>query len=212
MNKRAKCNQCDFLESRCLCDFLYPIENQTILVILQHPSETNHALNTVRLMKKTFQKIIIITDENFSLNSQFLELYENFKETMGVLFLTSSALPIEIVSQEKSSIKLSHLILIDGTWRKAKKIYLLASQLHSLSSYVLKGQQNSKYRLRKSSIEGSLSTLEAGVLALKIIEPTINNKSLDLLESAFAKMIDDQIDKMGQKTYQDNYLKHNTKN
>ncbi len=211
MSKRAKCSQCDFLESRCLCAYLFPIENQTTLIILQHPSETDHALNTVRLMKKTFQKIIVITDEKFSLNSQFMELYKNFKESMGLLFLSPSSLPIENYSDRKLSSKITHLVLLDGTWKKAKKIFHLSPELHSLPNYALKSQQKSQYRLRKSPIAGALSTLEASVLALKIVEPTINLQSLELLEKAFDKMIENQIDKMGQETYQENYLRKKTK-
>jgi DTW domain-containing protein YfiP len=96
----------------------------------------------------------------------------------------------------------SHLILLDGTWKKAKKIFFSSTLLHSLPAFSLTPSKKSEYKIRSSQFEESLSTLEASTLALNILEPTLNCESL---EYAFKKMIDFQIEKMGAETFEKNY-------
>jgi DTW domain-containing protein YfiP len=63
---------------------------------------------------------------------------------------------------------------------------------------------SSKYRIRSTSKKNAVSTLEAANLALKLIEPTLKTNALNNL---FEKMIDFQIEKMGQDIFQKNYGK-----
>jgi DTW domain-containing protein YfiP len=62
------------------------------------------------------------------------------------------------------------LILIDGTWRKAKKMWQLNPWLWSLAVSRLEAGSISRYRIRKGSEAGGISTLEAAALALEILE------------------------------------------
>lgn len=203
MNKRAVCPSCDFILSRCLCDTLTRISNQTELIILQHPSETKHALNTVRLMKNSFQKIKIFIGENFNEHEELKTLLQNNRAAL--IFPNEKS---ETLSErEKSSI--THLVFIDGSWKKAKKIYFSTTLLHSLPIYSLEPKEKSQYRIRSSQFSESLSTLEASTLALKMLEPELKTESL---EKAFKKMIDFQIEKMGEEVFLNNYLSHEKKN
>ncbi|MBY0415032.1 MAG: DTW domain-containing protein [Bdellovibrionales bacterium] len=98
---------------------------------------------------------------------------------------------------------MTHLIVIDGTWRKAKKIFLSSKNLQPLPALSLAPTEESDYRIRKAPSENALSTLEASVMALNILEPKLDTTSATL---AFKKMIDHQIEKMGRVLYQTNYL------
>src|SRR5690606_41927176 len=46
---RLRCEQCLRPESHCLCAYIPRIENRTRVVVLQHPDEAKHRLNTARL-------------------------------------------------------------------------------------------------------------------------------------------------------------------
>lgn len=196
---RAFCSDCDFLKSRCLCDTLKNIPNNTHLIVLQHPSESKHPLNTVRIMKKSFKEMTVMVGEDFSNDLKLNTLLCDTKNECALLYPG----PASEVLDEKSNKTITHLILIDGTWRKAKKIFLLSKNLQTLPAIKLNPEENSEYRIRKSPTEGALSTLEASVEALKYLEPKLDTTSA---VASFHKMIDLQIQKMGRVVYQANYL------
>ncbi len=197
-SSRAICSRCDFILARCLCDYLNPIDNLTELIILQHPTETNHALNTVRLMKNSFSHIKIFIGENFDQHPDLKKIINDGE--VALIFPNEKKQSIN----SKNAERISRLIFIDGSWSKARKIYFASTILHTIPTYELELQERSKYRIRSSSLEQSLSTLEAATLILKTIEPQLDTSGL---ENAFKRMIDFQIEKMGPETFDKNYKK-----
>ena len=198
-NKRLRCPSCDFILVRCLCDTLKPIDNFIELVILQHPSETLHALNTVALMKKSFQRITVLIGEDFTDNHLLNSLLLNPNNSIALLYPTQNS----TLLNSAENLPLTHLILIDGTWKKAHKIVTTSKNLHPLHSIKLESTDGGFYRIRASQKKESLSTLEASIAALKILEEKLETKSL---EDSFNKMIEFQIEKMGTETFKKNYL------
>lgn len=199
---RSFCPDCEFLKSRCLCDTLKLIPNNVHIIILQHPTETKHPLNTVRIMKKSFKKISVIVGEDFTADLKLNTILCDTNNHCALLYPDEKAVVLDS-QQSSSTTAITHIILIDGTWRKAKKIFMLSKNLHSVQTLKLEPKEQSDYRIRKAPSEDSLSTLEASVLALNILEPTLNTEAVT---KSFKKMIDYQIEKMGRVLYQANYL------
>lgn len=84
-----------------------------------------------------------------------------------------------------------HLIVLDGTWSKAKRIYFENPWLQSLPHYKLSLSSPSLYEgVRKQPKPGCLSTLESIVYALKVLEP--DTEGLDGLLEVFDSMVEDQ--------------------
>lgn len=197
---RSFCTECDFLKSRCLCDTLKSVSNKIHLIILQHPTEIKHPLNTVRIMKKSFDEITVMNGEDFTNDLRLNTLLCDPKNTVALLYPKDDS---HLLGSSPETPTPTHLILIDGTWRKAKKIYMLSRNLHTLSSIRLAPVETSEYKIRKAPSTDSLSTLEAAVSALDILEPKLNTEAVT---KSFRKMIDAQIEKMGRVVYQANYL------
>ena len=200
MKKRAVCPGCEFILARCLCHTLKPINNKTQIIILQHPSETGHALNTVNLMRKSLLNLKIFTDENFSDHQELNSIIMANRETIGLIY---PAQEHEILNSNFEK-KMSHIILIDGTWKKALKIFKLSLNLHTLPTFALAPTKPSNYKIRTSKFEHTLSTLEASLCALDILENELETNSL---EASFLAMIEFQIEKMGEDTFKRNYHK-----
>jgi DTW domain-containing protein YfiP len=198
---RSFCPQCEFLKSRCLCDTIRPIENHVKVVILQHKSETKHALNTVRILVKSLTNISLLIGEDFTHNDDLNAILCDPKNRCGLIFPGDNAVIMNTESKSQWE-KITHLIMIDGTWRKAKKIFLLSKNLHTIPSFKIIPSNTSEYRIRKSPNVDGLSTLEATVLSLKSIEPELDTSSL---QKSFKKMIDFQIEQMGEDVYKKNY-------
>lgn len=108
-------------------------------------------------------------------------------QTCGLLYPSKNAIDL-------SSLPTHHmpktLVVLDGTWSKALKLYKENPWLHNLTHYSLYPSQPSRYRIRLEPTDNHISTLEAIIEALKILEPATNCQSL---LHAFDQMIDTQI-------------------
>jgi len=85
----------------------------------------------------------------------------------------------------------SELVLLDGTWRDVSKLYRHNPWLEKLPRYRLDPPEPSRYRLRREPSDKAISTVEAIVQSLAILEP--DTPGLDTLISVFEAMIDRQI-------------------
>src|SRR5690606_1960692 len=93
-------------------------------------------------------------------------------------------------------------VLLDGTWRKARRLLYLNPVLQQLPRVALPDGLISRYRLRKAPMAGALSTIEAGVHALQALEPDTDFRPL---LKPFDALIEGQIAAMGDSVYQRNH-------
>jgi DTW domain-containing protein YfiP len=107
-------------------------------------------------------------------------------------------------ADESASVKKIRLILLDGTWKKAYKMWQLSTNLHAIPTVKLPENLQGHYTIRKAPSENSLSTVEAGYHALSLVEP---DKDFEPLLTAFEKMIEFQIAQMPPGVFEKNYLK-----
>lgn len=151
----------------CLCHAIKSAENNTRVFILRHPSEAKQAKNTVPLLQLSLANIEVINGEQEGDFKQIRDWCINNKEHVAVLYPNKDSQDLaEIRSENRCS--LSALVLLDGTWRKAYKIWHSNPWLQQLNSFHLQDIQ-SIYR-RRASTGNSLSTLEATAVALRLIE------------------------------------------
>jgi hypothetical protein len=80
--------------------------------------------------------------------------------------------------------------VIDGTWHQARALFRDHAWLQLLPRYKLTPSAPSRYRLRREPAPDCISTIEAIVEALAILEPTTPGTGL---LTAFDALIDDQI-------------------
>ncbi|WP_095210583.1 tRNA-uridine aminocarboxypropyltransferase [Endozoicomonas ascidiicola] len=144
---RAQCSRCHRPIDYCYCKHLQETTARIDLIILQHPSESRHALNTARIAALSIRNCQILIGEKFSdhpvlqerLATQSCCLLFPTEQATRANTLLSSATPPECC------------IVIDGTWRKARKIFYCNPALHTLPAMTLEPVQLSEYRIRKSS-------------------------------------------------------------
>lgn len=111
----------------------------------------------------------------------------------GLLFPSEKALDL-LPDLESEGGKLTehptHLIVLDGTWSKAKRIYFENPWLQDLPHYRLPLMSPSMYGyVRRQPKPGCLSTVESIVFALRLLEP--QTQGLDSLLEVFDSMISD---------------------
>ncbi|WP_397454354.1 tRNA-uridine aminocarboxypropyltransferase [Pseudomonas versuta] len=195
---RAQCSRCLRPQTHCLCALIPQLDSRTRVLLLQHPSEVGHALNTARLADLGLLNAELRVGEVFE---DLATLLSPPGYQARLLFPGEDAQLID--TAEPSDESLPWLLVVpDGTWRKARKLLHLNPLLAQLPRATLPEGTVSRYRLRKAPGPGALSTLEAIVQALEILEaPT----SFAPLLRPFEALIEGQIEAMGADTYQRNH-------
>ncbi|WP_219063905.1 tRNA-uridine aminocarboxypropyltransferase [Pseudomonas sp. UMAB-08] len=199
---RAQCARCLRPETHCLCALIPHLDSRTRVLILQHPSEVNHALNTARLAALGLNNAELIVGEVFD---DLPALLNPPGYQARLLFPADDAQPLEAYRSEGGEAGSTSMLLVvpDGTWRKARKLLHLNPLLAALPRVTLAQAVPSRYRLRKAPGPGALSTVEAIVQALQTLETP---KTFEALLRPFEALIDGQIAAMGEDTYQRNHL------
>jgi len=85
-----------------------------------------------------------------------------------------------------------HIVVVDGTWGHAHSLLRGTPSLAALPRFRLAPVVESRYRIRKEPRAECVSTIEAIILALQILEP--ETQGLNELLGAFEHMIDKQIE------------------
>lgn len=173
--------------------------------MLQHAEETANSKGSAIIAELGLQQYQRWTGEDFR---QFEPLEKLLTEEAGkiaLLYPAESSYVLDDHWKVDQGESVTTLLVIDGTWRKARKIWEINTQLHNLSIIRLAENKKSAYRIRKAPQEGYLSTVESIVEGLRVLEsrPDAYRPLLEL----FTEMVDFQIDKMGEKTYAKNYQK-----
>lgn len=162
--KRSLCTQCGFVERQCICQFIETVSSPVTLVVLQDFRETKHAKNTVRLLKLSIPELTVI---EVSVESDLTDILKPYlAPSTYVVFPGDRAVGLEKLEiSEKETIRT--LILIDATWRRAKRIWLNNAALQCLKQVCFAEPPTCLYDIRKSPDEKALSTFEAAMYAIE---------------------------------------------
>jgi DTW domain-containing protein YfiP len=181
-----------------LCALIPQLPSRTRLLILQHPSEVKHALNTARLAALGLCNAELRVGEVFE---GLPELLAQPGYQACLLFPGEGAQPLAHYAEQVGEQPLL-LVVPDGTWRKARKLLYCNPLLAALPRVTLEPGLQSRYRLRKAPMPGALSTIEAVASALDILEAP---RRFDALLRPFEALIDGQIAAMGEQIFRRNH-------
>lgn len=182
---RNLCLQCQRPTNACICAFVCEINNKTPVLVLQHPSEVKQAKGTVALLQRSLIACQVLVGEDFSENTELNKILEQHQalllypsEQAQVLSLTANT--IENHSVERLENKPRLLIILDGTWRKAYRMFMLSTNLQALNQVCLPDTlaNNGQYLIRKVAKKNALSSLEATCYALALLDGEIIDSEL----------------------------------
>ncbi|GAC1323794.1 MAG: DTW domain-containing protein [Collimonas sp.] len=196
--KRPTCPRCLRPQRNCICGWITPVEQAVDLLILQHPLEVDNAKGSVRLLQLSLARSAVVVGEVFA--EQALQallqtpatrytvlLYPDSPEDKGLNLATPPQLDQALLS-DPSQVR---LIVLDGTWRKSRKMLYLNPLLQQLPRLSLSNTPASRYLIRKAHSPGQLSTLEAACYALMQLEQ--NEEKYQPLLTAFSGFVAQQL-------------------
>ena len=170
--RRALCTRCTRPATACICRWITPLASAVELLILQHPMEVSNAKGSARLLQLSVAHAVMAVGEQFS-ETQLHDLlfaddrvpillYPNLPGERELGLAEPPALDPALLSDPARL----RLVILDGTWRKSRKMLYQNRLLQQLPRLALTDVRESHYRIRKAHAPDQLSTLEASCLAL----------------------------------------------
>jgi DTW domain-containing protein YfiP len=186
-SRRPTCAACLRPLAACICRWIAPLPTSVEVLILQHPLEVANAKGSARLLHLSLPGSVMLAGEVFDpadLAQRLrqggrtpLLLYPDAAEAASPLTVQPPVLDPALL-RDPSALR---LVVLDGTWRKSRKMLYLNPLLQGLPRLALQGMPASHYRIRKAHAPDQLATLEAAAFALM---------RLDGGEARFAPLLD----------------------
>lgn len=181
--RRSLCPSCQRPTATCLCAAVQPVAHQVQVLILVHPLEQHQAKGTARLLHLCLPGSRLIVGEAFApqalaqqLQAPWCDADTETPRRALLLYPPTApdapcAAPPPLPPDWPATPERLRLVVLDGTWRKSRKMLWLNPLLQALPRLALDETPASRYAIRKAHAPHQLSTLEATQLALQRLEP-----------------------------------------
>jgi DTW domain-containing protein YfiP len=177
----------------CVCGHLTRIHNTVGVRVLQHPAERRHPVGTARLLRLGLDDVQVHTMALSGKSSVCPPV--DLPAGAGLLYPSADARDLATLEEGEGP---SPLVVIDGTWNQAHRLFRDNPWISALPRYRLATGEESRYRIRAEPRLECLSTVESVVAALRILQPDL--QGTEMLVAAFEAMIDAQIEAAAQRS------------
>jgi DTW domain-containing protein YfiP len=183
---RPICARCRRPTKVCYCAVLPRLETRTRVVILQHPRERDMPIGTARMASLALPGASLRVGMQWTAD-QLADVLGDRERPPILLYPGAGARDI---LREPPSGPVT-LICVDGTWSQARGIVNRSPVLQALPRYAFAAPEPSHYRIRKEPDDAYVSTIEALMHVLGVLEadPTRVRALLD----PFHAMVDAQL-------------------
>lgn len=170
---RRRCARC--LRAACVCAALQwpgvPVATPVELLILQHPREQREAKGSARLLHLAVAGSRLLVGDDWAVPPPMatprteLLLYPPTPDDAAL------AMPPPVDPTLLAPPQALRLVVIDGTWRKARRMLYGSPWLQGLPRLALRAPPASRYPLRRARGADQRSTFEAALLGLQMLAP-----------------------------------------
>jgi DTW domain-containing protein YfiP len=171
-SKVARCQTCLLPEVHCLCSFRPEPVSSSSFCFLMYNGEAFKPSNTGRLLADLVADNHAFLWDRTQPEPALVELLANPRYSPIIIFPHQYAEPSRCIEHPSQAPGVSEgrkplFIMLDGTWREAKKMFR-GNVLKGLPVLGITPQQASAYRLREAAHEYQLCTAEVGIEILKL--------------------------------------------
>ena len=168
-----RCEGCNLPVLNCLCPYKVSAESEAQVWLLTHPLEHYKPTNTGRLIGDVLNQTQVFTWHRTAPDARLLALLEDARFAPFVVFpddqpdYADRVVSIDAVKQAKTCGKTPVYILLDGTWRQARRIFRKSPYLEGVPVLPLRTERETRYRLRKPASSAHLCTAEVATELLR---------------------------------------------
>lgn len=206
---RERCPHCHRASTTCICALVQTIPHKAEVLILMHPMEVHEAKGTGHLLHLCLPRSRLLVGEQWpaeTLNTWLdddwarpgqpgqrhsLLLYPDTEAQDACLGLQAPAPLPQPWPLPPGQLR---LVIIDGTWRKSRKMLFLNPALQGLPRLALQQVPHSRYVIRKAHQSGQLSSFEATAVALAQLESwPADSLQVQALDQVFSRFMAAQM-------------------
>ncbi|GFP75648.1 tRNA-uridine aminocarboxypropyltransferase [Clostridium fungisolvens] len=182
------CDKCGLPDINCICNTISKVNTKAKIWILSTEKEFYRPSNTARILK-------LVNPESTDIylwerTKKPEELIKNIKQDIYDVYLVFPEESRDVESVEvmnNHADKIPAFILLDGTWKEAKKILRRSEYLKELPRISLSVDFKSEYNLRRGVVEGNLCTIEA---AIEVIRKNNELENADKINKVFKMFLE----------------------
>ncbi len=186
-----RCAGCRLPVLNCLCPYQAHAESTARVWLITHPLEHHKPTNTGRLIGDVLPHTEIFTWYRTAPDERLLGLLDDPRFAPFVIFpddqpgYADRVVGIPAVEAAKGAGKVPVFIVLDGTWRQARRIFRKSPYLDGLPVLPLATMRQTRYRLRKPASQAHLCTAEVAAELLRQSGDTHAAQVLDDYFDAF---------------------------
>jgi DTW domain-containing protein YfiP len=184
---RAVCMRCRRPEAVCYCRFVTPLATKTRVVILQHRRERDVPINTARIASLCLPEAELLVGVDFGDSAALARALGDPERPAVLLYPGRGAIDVE----RQPPAGPVTLVVVDGTWWQARKLVRANPAIAALPRYAFRPPAPSDYRIRREPQEDYVSTIEALVHVLGVLEG--DRESAATMLVPFRAMVEAQL-------------------
>lgn len=170
--KRDRCLVCNRSRATCFCGFVTPFETLTRFVLLMHPKEyKEQTTGTGRLTHRALKNSELIMGVNLTENKRLNSLLTDPSFYPVILYPGHTSINLsQCTNFDVPPRKKLLIIILDGTWRLAKKIQSASANLHDVPRVCFTPPTASRFLIKRQPAKVCVSTIEATHHLLDILD------------------------------------------
>ncbi|WP_093327623.1 tRNA-uridine aminocarboxypropyltransferase [Thalassotalea agarivorans] len=171
--KVNRCQLCLVAKKNCICEFRKTLPINAAFLLLMYDDEVLKPSNTGKLIADVVADTYGFIWSRTEPDKALLALLEDERYQPVVIFPQQYAVENQpmLARSELSDAKIPLFVLLDASWREAKKMYRKSPYLHQLPmmSFDFGDDYRKQYQLRNSINDAQFSTAEVAAFALNDI-------------------------------------------
>ncbi len=183
-----RCDLCRLAKPYCVCPLRIAANSNVAFLLLMYDTEVLKPSNTGKLIADLIPDTYAFLWSRTEVHKELIEVINHDKYQPYVVFPAEYAMESNEVYHQ-SIAECSHrtplFILLDGSWREAKKMFRKSPYLKSLPvlsvdpQAIISSDYLSKYHIRNSAKSNQLATAEVAAHVLSIAQERDNAELLD---------------------------------
>lgn len=180
--KLIRCNFCLLGEQFCTCHLRQALQTSISFLLIMYDDEVLKPTNSGRLIADLIPDTHAFIWDRTKPNIDMMALLSDDKYQPYLVFpqqyLEQGQAIVEQVDINTTCDKTPLLVMLDGSWREAIKMYRKSPYLHTMPVLSFTPEMLATYSLRKGSHDFQLGTAEVASLALEACSEPLNAEVL----------------------------------
>lgn len=171
----VRCDACRMPRAYCICAYRVAVASQAVFWILMHPNEANKPTNTARLIGDVLPETQVFAWDRINAPEGLVELLQDPTYQPMLIFpddqpdYAHRVVNFDVMRSAQPE-RRPAFILLDGTWRQARRMFRKSAWLPELPILPIHSQTTTAYNLRKPASSSHLCTAEVGVELLRMAQ------------------------------------------